>query len=256
MYNTKIAIRGVSGMLGLLAVHISVILLLLILGWAVRIKGAYWLISGFSSRSKEEQEDLIRRGYPRKMGGLLIITALGMLILLPIMFTSFKYTMEVQFGFMIILLVGGMIYLNKYEIPKKRKRGYIISITLFITVVGGLTALSYFSYQGYELVTKENSFEITGMHGDEWKYDDIIAVELMEKLPEVTVRTNGVGLPTLSKGHFKVTGYGSSLLFIQKGSSPYVYIKLKDNKIFINDKDPKQTRLWFEQVSKHAGVTQ
>lgn len=243
-------------MWGLLAVHISVILLLLILGWAVRIKGAYWLISGFSSRPKEEQEELICRGYPQKMGGILIITALGMLILLPLMFTAFKYAMEVQFGFMIIFLMGGMIYLNKYEVPKKRKRSYIFSITLFITIIGGLSALTYFSYQGYELVTKEDRFEITGMYGNEWEYTDITSIDLMDNLPEVTVRTNGIGLPTLSKGHFKVTGYGSSLLFIQKGSSPYIFIELKDKKIFINDKNPKQTRLWFEQVSQKAQLTQ
>ncbi|WHZ01254.1 DUF3784 domain-containing protein [Neobacillus sp. YX16] len=243
-------------MWGLFAVHISVIVVFLILGGVVRKKKGYWLISGFASRPKEEQEELIRNGYPQRMGGLLIITAIGMLILLPLMFTSFKYAMEVQFGFMIIFLMGGMIYLTKYEVPKKRKRSYVISISLFIVIIGGISALSYFSYQGYELVAKEESFEITGMYGDEWNYEDITSIELMEKLPEVTVRTNGVGLPTLSKGHFKVRGYGSSLLYIQKGSSPYIYIELKDKKIFINDKDPEQTRLWFEQVSEKAELTQ
>ena len=133
---------------------------------------------------------------------------------------------------------------------QKTKRSYIISISLFILVIGGISVLSYFSYQGYKLVAKNDSFEITGMYGDEWQYKDIKSVELMDELPEVTVRTNGVGLPTLSKGHFKVTGYGSSLLFIQKGSSPYIYIELKDKKVFINDKDPEQTRLWYQQLNE------
>jgi len=54
------------------------------------------------------------------------------------------------------------------------------------------------------------------------------------------------------------TGYGSSLLFIQKGSSPYIYIELGKKKIFNNDKDSDQTRLWFEleQVSEKAKLTQ
>ena len=237
-------------MWGLLGVQAAVILLFLILGWVIRKKEGYWLISGFTTRPKEEQEQLIDNGYPQKVGGLLILTAVGMMILLPLMFTSFKYAMEVQFGFMIVFLLGGIIYLTKYEIPKKRNRSYIISISLFILVIGGISVLSYFSYQGYELVTKKESFEITGMYGDEWAYEEIIKVDLMEKLPEVTVRTNGVGLPTLSKGHFKVTGYGSSLLFIQKGSSPYIYIELKDKKIFINDKEPENTRLWYQQLSE------
>ncbi|MEH7177722.1 PH domain-containing protein [Neobacillus vireti] len=86
------------------------------------------------------------------------------------------------------------------------------------------------------------------MYGDEWTYKEIISIELMDHLPEVTVRTNGVGLPALSKGQFKVTGYGTSLLFIQKGSSPYIYIEMKDRKIFINDKDPEQTQIWYQQL--------
>lgn len=235
-------------MWGLLGVQAGVILLFLILGWVIRKKEGYWLISGFASRSKEEQEKLINNGYPQKVGGLLILTAVGMLVLLPLMFTSFKYATEVQFGFMAIFLMAGIIYLTKYEVPKKRNRSYIISISLFILVIGGISVLSYFSYQGYELVTKKGSFEITGMYGDEWAYEEITRVELMDKLQEVTLRTNGVGLPTLSKGHFKVTGYGSSLLFIQKGSSPYIYIEMKDKKIFINDKDPEQTKLWYQQL--------
>ncbi|WP_307310975.1 hypothetical protein [Neobacillus driksii] len=84
---------------------------------------------------------------------------------------------------MIIFLMGGMIYLSKYEVPKKRKRSYMVSGTLFIAIAGGM-------------------------------------------------------------------------IFIQKGSSPYIYIELKDKKIFINDKDPKQTRIWFKQVSDKAGLTQ
>ncbi|MEH7254320.1 DUF3784 domain-containing protein [Neobacillus niacini] len=237
-------------MWGLLIVHVSVILIFLLLGWAIRNKEGYWLISGFANRPKEEQEQLISNGYPQKVGGLLILTSVGMLILLPLMFTSFKYATEVQFGFMTIFLMAGIIYLTKYEVPKKRKRSYIISISLFILIIGGIGIASYFSYQGYELVTKKDSFEITGMYGDEWAYEDIASIELMDNLPEVTVRTNGVGLPTLSKGHFKVTGYGSSLLFIQKGSSPYIYIEMKDKKVFINDKDPVQTRLWYQQLSE------
>jgi hypothetical protein len=243
-------------MWGLLAVHSIVIILFLILGWTVRRKEGYWLISGFASRLKEEQEELIRNGYPQKMGGLLIITAIGMLLLLPLMFTSFRYTMEVQFGFMILFLTGGIIYLTKYEVPKKRKRSYILSISIFIVIIGGIGALSYFSYQGFELVTKEDSFKITGMYGDEWNYEEITSIELMEKLPEVTARTNGVGLPTLSKGHFKVNGYGSSFLFVQKTSSPYIYIELNDKKIFINDKNPEQTKSWYQQLMEKTELKQ
>jgi hypothetical protein len=61
------------------------------------------------------------------------------------------------------------------------------------------------------------------MYGNEWKYEDIISFELMEKLPEVTVRTNGVGLPTLSKGHFKV-GVMAAVCYLFKKGHLHIFI--------------------------------
>lgn len=242
-------------MWGLIVSQLIIIIIFSLIGWAIRYKKAYNLISGFSSRPEVEKQQLIANGFPQKTGSLLIITAVVMVLLLPLSFTSFTYSMEVQFGAMMVLLMGGFIYLSKFDIPSKRKRSYTISTILFIAVIGSITAISAFSYQGYELRVKENSFEITGMYGDEWDTGGIKHVELMEEMPDIIVRTNGVGLPTLSKGHFKVKDYGNSLLFIQKGSSPYVYIELEKRKIFINDKDPNKTVLWYEQLKEKAHST-
>jgi hypothetical protein len=127
----------------LIGVQLFVIGIFLLLGWAVRYKKVYGLISGYISRPAKEQEELVKNGYPQKMGGLLILTAVGMLILLPLAFTSFTYVMEVQFGFMLIFLMGGMIYLSKYEIPSKRKRSYWISSILMIVVFGVIGGAHY-----------------------------------------------------------------------------------------------------------------
>ncbi|MBU8880453.1 DUF3784 domain-containing protein [Bacillus sp. FJAT-29790] len=237
-------------MWALVSTQLFLILLFSVFGWAIRKKEAYWLISGLASRSEEEKQQLIANGFPQKVGALLIATAGGMLILLPLLFTQFKYAMEVQFGFMLVFLLGGLIYLSKYEVPKKRKRSYLISTVLFVGVLGTLIFLSMSSYQGYELIIKKDSFEITGIYGNEWAIEDIKRIELMEGMPEITWKQNGVGLPTLAKGRFKVKDYGSSLLFIQKDSSPYIYIELKNRKIFVNDKDPELTRAWFMQLNE------
>ncbi|KAF0825461.1 DUF3784 domain-containing protein [Cytobacillus firmus] len=241
-------------MIGLVITQISVILLFLILGWAVRFKKAYWLISGFASRPEIEQEQLINSGYPQKTGSLLIGTAVGMLVLLPLSFTGFRFAMEVQFSFMMIVLLGGFIYLSKYEVPSKRKRSYIIALILFIVTLGPLIYLTVSSHKGYEMALAEDSFEISGMYGDEWDYRDIQSVQLLEEMPEVTWKQNGIGLPTLSQGHFKVTGYGSSLLFIQKGHTPILYIELKDEKIFVNSKDSAETESWHKVMKEEADI--
>jgi len=150
-------------------------------------------------------------------------------------------------------LLGGLIYLSKYEVKSKRKRSYIISSVLAIVIIGFISVISYLGYQDFELETSQESFEITGMYGDVWSYEEIKSVELLDDMPEVTWKQNGFGLSTMAKGQFKVKDYGSSLLFIHKGSSPYLYIELEGKKIFINSKNPEQTKKWYgllEEISK------
>jgi hypothetical protein len=235
-----------------IGIQLFIILLFLFFGWAIVKKGWYWLISNFNGKSKDEQQQLIKNGYPQRVGKLMAATAVGMAILLPLSFTSFSYSLEVQFGFMIIFLLGGLIYLSKYEIKEKRKRSYIFSSLLAIGTIGFIVGLSYVGYQDFELKNYEDSFEITGMYGGEWDYTEIRRVELLEKMPEVTWKQNGFGLATMSKGEFKVTEYGSSLLFIHKGSSPYLFIETDHDKIFINSKSAAQTKEWHRILSENT----
>ncbi|MDF2855649.1 MAG: hypothetical protein K0Q87_1500, partial [Neobacillus sp.] len=118
-------------MWGLIATQLIVAIVFLLLGWVIRKKKMYSLISGFNTRPEEEQEQLIKNGYPQKVANLLMLTAIGMIILLPLSFTNFIYATEVQFGFMIIFLFGGFVFLSRYEIAIKRKRSYIIG-----TIIG------------------------------------------------------------------------------------------------------------------------
>ncbi|MEH7884187.1 DUF3784 domain-containing protein [Bacillus sp. JJ1609] len=237
----------------LIGVQLFLIFMFLFFGWVIGKMEAYWLISNFNGRSEDDQKQLIENGFPQRVGKLMLAIAGGMAILLPLSFTSFKYSAEIQFGFMIIFLLGGLIYLSKYEVKSKRKRSYIISSVLAIVTIGFLSVISYFGYQDFDIKTNQDSFEITGMYGDVWKYDEIQSVELLDEMPEVIYKQDGFGLATMAKGQFKVKGYGSSLLFIHKGSSPYLYIELEEKKVFINSNNPEQTKKWYallEEVTK------
>jgi hypothetical protein len=240
-------------MVPLIATELFVVILFFFLGWTIQKKEAYWLISGFAQRTKEEQALLIANGLPQRTGKLLIATSVGLLFLLPLALTPFKYAIEVQFGFMIVFLLGGLINLSRYEVPHKSKRSYLISISLFVVVIGSLSYLFLLGYQDYRFIIKDDSFEITGMYGDEWKFEEIKKVELLEKMPKVTVKQNGFGTVSMSKGVFSVKGYGSSLLFIKKGlSNDILFIETEKKKIFINGKNNNETRNWFERLQSHS----
>ena len=124
--------KGVYSMWISIIIQVLIIILFSFLGWAIRYKKKYGLLSGFAGRSKGEQKELIKNGYPQKSGTLLILTALGMFILFPLVFTPFPYIIEVQYGFMTVFLLGGIIYLSKYEVSEKRKKSYWFSSILNI----------------------------------------------------------------------------------------------------------------------------
>ncbi|NKE06896.1 DUF3784 domain-containing protein [Mesobacillus selenatarsenatis] len=232
-----------------IGIQLIMIFMFLFFGWAIVKKKWYGLISNFNGRPEDEQQQLIKNGYPQRVGKLMFATALGMALLLPLSFTSFQYSLEVQFGFMMLFLLGGLIYLSKYEIKEKRKRSYIFSSLIAIGTIGFIVGLFFTGYQDFELKDYGDSFEITGMYGEVWDYANIRHVELLEEMPEVTWKENGFGLATLAKGHFKVMDYGSSLLFIHKDSQPYLFIETEKDKIFINSKNSNETKEWYEILS-------
>ncbi|MCM3585623.1 DUF3784 domain-containing protein [Mesobacillus maritimus] len=234
----------------LVGVQFFITMLFLFFGWALLYKKAYWLISGFATRPEEEQEELIRNGSPQKTGKLMFATAIGMLILLPLYFLPFKYAIEVQFGFMLLFLMGGMVYLSKYEVVHKRKKSYLISSVLFIAIIGFVGTIYMIGLQSYDLIVKDDKFEITGPYGEEWDLNKIQSIHLLDEMPEVTWKNNGFGLATMSKGYFTVTDYGVSLLFIRKDSPPYLYIKVAGDRIFINGENSTETKEWYQSLRR------
>lgn len=233
-------------------IQLSVILIFLVIGWAILKKEAYGLISSFRSRPKSEQEELIKNGYPQKTGKMLLVTGLVLMALLPLLLTSFPYALEMHIGVMVIMLLGGFIYVSRYDLPSKRKRSYIISVLIAVITVGTLAVVFFLGFQEPKMSFNEDTFVISGVYGEEWKYSEVTHIELVDEMPEVTLRTNGYGTPTISKGHFRIKDVGNSLLFIYKGNSPYLYIETGHDKIFINSKSADQTKDWYDLLKEQV----
>jgi hypothetical protein len=189
-------------------IQFTVVLIFLVIGWAILKKEAYGLISSFRSRPKSDQKELIRIGYPQKTGKMLLVTGFVLLASLPLLLTSIPYAIEMHIGVMVIMLLGGFIYVSKYDLPSKRKRSYIISILITVITVGTLAVVFFLGFQEPKMTFNEDTFVISGVYGKEWEYSELTHIELVDEMPEVTLRTNGYGTPTISKGHFRVKDVG------------------------------------------------
>lgn len=224
----------------------STLIYIVTMGWTLIIYGGityiiakrkdYMLLSGFHRRPKEEQEFLHKSGYLEATGKLLVVTfwmffATFLLGLIPV-----PFGFEIGISVFMLTLLGGLVWVQRYEVPHKRKK-----MTWIISSISGATVLLVvgvivMGYLGNDAYVEEDTFTITGSYGIEWNISEIETVELLKSLPEIEMKTNGFATGTLLKGKFRLEApYGTGLLFIDKKSdAPVLYVAKKDEYIMMN----------------------
>src|SRR5699024_157385 len=213
--------------------------------------GDFSVLSGFSDRPEEEKEYLQKSGYLKALAilfkysfWLLLITFIAGLLPIP-------YAFEIGLAIFILYLMIGLVRVQKFEVPKKRKKmAWIMGSIAVVTVlfIGGVTITGY---ADNEVIVTEDTLTISGMYGEEWDRSQISEVQMMDELPEVLARTNGFAMTGRLKGKFNLdTPYGSNLLFIKDKAGPFLYIQTDEQPIIINEKDPKEIKTINESLTE------
>ncbi|BDG39941.1 hypothetical protein [Saccharococcus caldoxylosilyticus] len=145
-------------------------------------------------------------------------------------------------------------YVQRYEVKRKRVRSLWIMSTITAAVFVFLAVLGYFGFQENEVSVLDGKLIVEGWYGEEWAVGDIEDVRLLERLPEVIVKTNGFAAMGRLKGEFVLEKpYGSGKLFIVERSSPYVYVKHKNGAyMIVNFHTPDETKALFDTLRKEA----
>ncbi len=235
----------------------GMIIFAILTGWTLIIHGGltylivkkkeYSLISGFFNRPEEEQKYLIEQGYIEKFGN--VMKQSFFILLAAFLLTLFRVPYGAAVGFSVFTLhiLIGIFYITKFEVPQKRKKyRWIIGSISFGTIafIGGLLG---YGYMENEVTITDDTFEISGMYGIEWDIDDIIDVQLLEELPVVEIRTNGISASNLLKGRFRLEDpYGTGTLFVKRNLSPYLYVATEENYLILN----RDTRSETEEIYK------
>lgn len=230
--------------------QVLLIALFALFAYIILKRRSYMFISGFATRSGEEQQQLIENGYPQGVGRMFLIIASGLLLLMPLGLTGFRYTFEVQMAFMMLVLFGGLIILSRREVPHKRKRSLLISVVMAIVVIGGVSVMLLIGAKQPDVTFGKSSMEISGMYGEKIPYRDIHSVELLDTMPRAGLKENGFGFADYAKGRFSVEGHGSSLLFVDMKQTPILLIKTADRPVFITGGNPEETESWYRELGQ------
>lgn len=86
-----------------------------------------------------------------------------------------------------------------------------------------------------------------GMHEYTIQTEDVINVELLEKLPAIT-RTAGTGLPELLGGDFSSREYGKLKVCLDPTAPPFVLVETEERTYLLGTKDEAQTTTIYEAL--------
>lgn len=142
--------------------------------------------------------------------------------------------------------------LNHYAKPPRSKRS-IFAIGVLLAVI--LIPIMFVNYSN-EVVVADDMIEIKGEYAMTIPVSDIDTVMIIEKLPPIKTKTNGISTRKVNIGKFKMSDGEKANLYINKNVEMFVEIKLNAHSsqaktvlIFINRKTVEETKALYEEIN-------
>jgi hypothetical protein len=142
---------------------------------------------------------------------------------------------------------------NELNLNAKRPRTYR-SVFVIVVLLEALLAPALFMNYNSKVLVGNDVIEIKGEYAMEIPVSDIDTVLLVEKLPSIRTRANGISTRKVNIGIFKMSDGNKCRLYINKDVDAFVEIKLVaqgsqlQDLIFINRKTVEDTKALYEEI--------
>jgi len=237
--------------------YITLFIVALLAGIATVIKyfGGEGMIAGYNTASSAEQKYMSEKGIGAFMGNYLYLLAGIILAGYLVEKAGFVWGEDISWVLFVGIIVVMLIRAQRFNPPasmitpqsaKNHQIGLWAGAIVTLTVAAIITwsALpTHFNLEAMQL-------KITGAYGLSINYSDIEDIHLQTEMPAVGMKTNGLGMGPILKGHFQVEGMGSALLFMRSAHGPVIIITLNNqsNPLLINFSDPAETTRLYQQL--------
>lgn len=218
-----------------------------------------WLIAGYNSMSKEQQEKFDKRKLSRVAGVMLLIVTIATLALEFLHIRPFVFSLII---FTSIILT--FIYMNRYcrkpvsekeTIDIKYKNGIrqedIVAIigmgfVFILLILVGISVNSSSKTPVYSI--NEGTLIIDTGFGEKVNFNDIQSVQIKNNLPDIQAKIYGAGPGLIVKGKY-TTDIGNVTLYVDTRVPPFIYIHTTSGLIILNDESKEKTEVLFEKLN-------
>ncbi len=241
-----------------LIINLIVCALLFFTGVLIKYFKAYGLIAGYNTAPREVKEQIDAKALGDFIGRQLMIAAFTPLLGYGLKRAGLVWGTEVGFGLLILIIIYTVIKAQKFNPPEVKNKSATISLLITLIIVIGVGAGIAWTAMPPAFNLESKQFTISGAYGTSVNYSDIKELDLVDEIPPLSMRTNGLGLGPILKGHFQLEDKDKALLFLRSDSGPVLIIKPQTNPeiIMINSKDAAETRLLYHSLSKKLNTSE
>lgn len=227
------------------------------IGVAVHVFKWYFLISGYNTMPKDKKANVDTAGLGRLMGIYAYVNG-GIFIAMGVLQAlGLKPVHTPAIAFFVVSTIYLLVKAQKYDgnifdKDGKLRKGAGKQLAL-PAAIGGIAlivvaVLLFFSSRSTEVSFLEEGIEIHGMYGGVYTWESIEAVEMMEELPTIEMRTNGSALGSNLKGHFRTRELGAVKLFVDTQKPPFIYLETDGGITIFNLDNADETQEIFEEI--------
>ncbi|HEY8909392.1 MAG TPA: DUF3784 domain-containing protein [Desulfosporosinus sp.] len=220
-----------------------------------------WLIAGYNTMSKEQQNKYDKKKLTMATGMMLLIISIAMLALVFSLINTIIFLIIVFISVIMII-----IYTNKFclkpiidneeeadSIINTGKSSLLNKKTIigigFMIIVALLVGISmYYSSKPPVYSISNGTLVISTQYGENVKLSEIQSVQLKNELPVIQSKINGLGLGSIQKGKFS-SNMGNVTLYIDTSKPPFIYMKTTSELIILNDQSKSKTEALFTELN-------
>jgi hypothetical protein len=224
---------------------------LFLIGIGFLVKAFPNLIAGYNTMSQKQKDNVDIEGLSTFMRNGFVVMGL------VVIFGSYALKSSGQDALLDYFIPGvifiGVVFLVIKAKKFDQKDGNMVKVKLK-NVIGIVVIALVAVMIGYGVIpskfkVSDDRISFSGKYGTEVKVSDLESVTLINKMPDIKARTNGLGLGPIRKGFFSIEDQGKCRLLLHSFQGPFVKISTKDQGIiFVNFKDQAKTESVYAEI--------
>lgn len=170
--------------------------------------------------------------------------------LLGAILNSFYKVNIMIFVFLTIAIVFYFVwYVQRFDHSSNSKATSIVLIVVAAIILAVNIPLFIITYKATNVEITEDTIKIVGTYKRTIPNSEVKAIKLLDSIPKIKMKTNGIGIGQIQKGNYKLEGIDKGFLYLESDTGPYIEIDTNGYTFFINYKDDNKTSELFYKLT-------